>query len=205
MAKVKFNVTVVGLEGIQDNLKNMVSNINLATTNAIAQRTEDLFQDVYNAISGGAKAKTAGATRFTGKQYAGTGLEMAKRGHPSVTVRTGRMRSLLTKSTFTSGNVLFGSVGWPSYIKPRARRWEKYRVEWPEKPIINGIIRTFARQRTGTISSYFDEPAVYIPPIILGTEKIYGRNVLRSALVNDINKQLTKNKIKNSIMEVLQE
>ena len=194
---LRLSANKTDLESITKTLARKARLIEQVTEKTIKSRTDSLAAEVRSLMSSENKAVRVREGGFNQDAY--SGLQVGEIG-----VETGRLRANLSNTTRKDGGVITGEVGYDKSIFNFTLDsiTLSNRVNWPDNPkpeikILRLIPSSYVPRTTAaTLSEYLEE-------VLLGNGDQVGRNVLRWALVNDINKGVTMKTLSTNIKKVL--
>lgn len=208
---IKFEIK--GLDIVKTNLKRVVDRALTGAEAGVKESSEKLYGDVLASMGGtGWKNNYIGVNRKFAKGQAqpGSGLEMpAPPGRGSIGVRTGRMRSSLRRMPSKTNTSVSSEIGYSKTLIPKTPpgRATRNKVDWPRKKLFVGkfVVTSKKGGNKWALTKYITgmQPGEYVPAVLLGNEKIVGRNVLRLALVMDILQRRTIRAVENNVKREL--
>lgn len=188
--------------------KDIFGVIHAAASQAITTRTRNLYDELR--VMASAPPQTGVMRGGPGEDGNSIdtepGLEVTGSSYgivPPVVIgkRSGQLQSRLEKAVQNGRVKILGIAGFGTEIRPRG---PVGRFDWPaSKAIARSKIPGTRDDDPNKPRSQEEPPEVYIPSMILGTEKFYGRNILRMAIINDSVKGLTAQELKAALVKAL--
>jgi hypothetical protein len=193
-----FTMQLVGLGALNRRIESKINRITNDTRSIVSTRAQEMNKSL-NAQLSGKKRFPVGVSRAKFGSVAnlqGSGLEIfdekTKRG--TINLRSSRMKNALRTIVSLDTGEISAELGFDKNIAPdNPGRVISHALNWPGKidaGVVIGPNRTtpFKNQ---TKRSGGESPERYIPKILLGTDRILGRNILRMVLLNDIKSSKT--------------
>lgn len=179
------NLKIDGIKQLSNNIKKLQNRADIYARRAIEESTTRTYEKVNTFVSNSPQTGVDASKKDN--SYGGTGLEIPPLGTtgPVIGERTGRLKALLSKSTQSIGGIVSGEVGFPKGIESHSpSESSSNAVDWPNQPVNMGV----QSPQTKPDELEYDpgDPTQYVSKVILGTDEIHGRNVLRLALLQDI-------------------
>lgn len=196
MLHLKISLEPASHKALVSRLRKKSTQFNKATAAAIDKRTQNLYTEVLANMSTGSKAVRFPSGRTNSNAFMGTTAG-------EIGIHTGRLSSNLAKSFNGAATVMRGEVGYSKGLSgtlPSGAR--QARIDWPSNA------NTSTEYRSLPPSSYQPDEKEeslqdYIKQVLLGTTKLFGRNVLRLALSEDIARNKTFAAVRNALRGVM--
>lgn len=181
---------VVGIAGLHKAFKDLEKEIWAGAREAIQERTNDLFDEAYFMASAPPQAGLVreGVSTREPNRMTGSGVEVGAQARykdiPLAVIgkRQGGLQAALRKTSFNTRTAVCGEVGFGRNIRPNGEALDT--LKWPG-PVTRVRIPP-TENDLGPNEAHTEPPEKYIPKVILGTNKMYGRNIFRMALISDI-------------------
>lgn len=192
-------IEVLGSKEVLQNLAKIASKVESQTYQAISLRTAELKREVETLMTGPPRE---GVQR--GNRSSGTGKQVGPSGSPTIGMNSGRLINSLTTSVSVGTKARFsGEIGFPSSFRvSNPEKAKRYALNWPRKNVRDSIVVGTGHPATKAHKGSSRQPSDYAQEVILGTERLAGRNVLRMVLIDDIVKSSTLKKISDLIKGV---
>lgn len=192
----KRNVSVAGLDTIKSNITRIKAQVKMAAETAIRERTDEMHSELLSAVTG--SGSIVGTDPHEGGGHPGTGIDVpgSKLVPGMISIVSGRLRSALSQSVTSNKNRVSGSIGFPKGYRSLGGA-SGNAIDWPNKPPIVNVVesRRSSDKAPRKLRPSNMPPQKYVPSVLLGTDKMLGRNVLRLALYEDIVEGRTKAKV----------
>ena len=203
----KLTIELLGADEVKRNLAQTRDSLFAAARDGIRINTERLRVDVAKNLTGQHPFPVGVSRDLHPGGSPGTGLEVLRLGVRSgaINTRTTRMRSLLRSSVTLTGSKMSGGVGYsPAFTPKNVSTALANAINWPTKALVPGIELSLpSLPRSENQDFERNSPTQYIPDILLGSDKIVGRNVLRMALAVDIEQSRTLNSLTSRFRNVI--
>jgi len=199
------NITITGIKEISTKLKTLETALKSECHSAITSSTAVMYGRLTTALSGPKNRIWGDILRDKSEPnpYARTGLEVpgTALAPGMIGTDTGKLRDTLTKTVRMEGNSVVGEVGYPKSIDPPGIS-DSNRVSWPETGEPNMVVTPHSPGKEGKELPK-QSLQEYAWQVLLGSEKIAGRNILRVALFEDITSNRTLIEVQNAIIKVI--
>ena len=178
----------------------LVKAVEAAVRSTIEKRTEQLHKEVQQLMSSRSPI-IASRRAYRGQSSRSGGTEIpALNTRAAIHPVTGRMRSSLEKKTSVTETGYIGEVGYNRGFAPN-NPGKVSTISWPDNPrfTIREINLKPDKEYQQELFPDAESPMEYVPDILLGNKKMVGRNVLRLALIRDIQGQTTLNAMAKAV------
>ncbi len=205
-----FKVRITGEKALQKKVDGLYDKIVASAKKVIQARNDSLYKEVRTMVSGNPVRGLS--RRGTRNKAQGTGLEIMDLSRRSnvVGVVSGQLRANLRHRVSWRAGSLSGEVGFDSsFVPENPSAALRHALDWPRlKPRDGRTIHPNVKRRTskpkvksGKVST--DPVRVYVPRVLMGSDLMLGRNVLRMALLRDIHGRITERKLEAALKNTL--